>query len=308
MKPNPSRNKKLHRSILRWYRKSARDFHWRSTTDPYAILVSEIMLQQTQASRVKEKLPEFLKRFPRWDSLARATKADVVKAWRGMGYNSRAVRLWETANIVMREHGGTLPSDIAMLRRLPGIGPYTSSAVASFAFRQHVPVVDVNIRRVLTRLFHRTGSTNEKAIWELAKTILPADSYAWNQALMDLGATICKSRNPSCTECPVMRLCPSRNTSKNRSAFIDRKKPNLHAEPAYDGIPRRVWRGKIIEALRDAPPNRWLHILKLGKAIKKNFHNRETAWLAHLTSRLEKDRLVRRRVAGSAISVKLALE
>src|SRR5262249_21291479 len=138
----------LRRRIIRWYRAEGRNFLWRTTSDPYTILLSEIMLQQTQAARVVEKLPAFLEQFPSLQSLAVAGKSDVIRAWRGLGYNNRAIRLRDLARTVAESHAGKLPEDPADLDQLPGIGRYTANAVACFAFRRRVPVVEVNVLRV----------------------------------------------------------------------------------------------------------------------------------------------------------------
>ena len=176
-KLNPKKIVSLHSAILWWYQKNRRILQWRSTRDPYEILVSEIMLQQTQVSRVQEKLPVFLKKFPTMRSLSRASTAAVILAWRGMGYNNRAVRLRDLAKSVMKDYKGKLPAKTEELQMLPGIGPYTAHALACFAFRKQVPVVDVNIQRVFSRIFWKTTDPqkyrNSDEIWQLAEEILP---------------------------------------------------------------------------------------------------------------------------------------
>ncbi|MGH2569330.1 MAG: A/G-specific adenine glycosylase, partial [Bacteroidota bacterium] len=155
--------------VLRWYRRHGRPLPWRRTRSPYRILVSEIMLQQTQVGRVLEKYPSFLRRFPDIQSLARAKKSSVIKAWRGMGYNNRAVRLQQLARIVRHSQGGKLPRTVEELQNLPGIGRYTAHALACFAFRRPLQVVDTNVRRILSRLF--PSETKRRDVWDVAAAI-----------------------------------------------------------------------------------------------------------------------------------------
>ncbi|MBI1807213.1 MAG: A/G-specific adenine glycosylase [Ignavibacteria bacterium] len=304
--------KALHRNVLRWYRKHQRQLFWRSTRDPYEILVSEIMLQQTQASRVQEKLPQFLDRFPTLRTLAHASRADVIRAWRGMGYNNRAVRLRELARKVIERHEGQLPCRIEELLRLPGIGKYTAHALTCFAYGRRMPVVDVNIRRVLSRVLWKTKSTAElrtdDEIWSAAERILPKDSYSWNQALMDLGATVCTARRPKCEECPIASICSSRHLHKlgvmnGRQAHQAKK-----MEPRYNGIPHRIWRGRIVEALRNMSSESSFSLVRLGHIIKSDFSKRELPWLSRLIDGLVRDGIAHTSKHRSTISVMLAGE
>jgi A/G-specific adenine glycosylase len=306
----PDRTQNIRRRITGWYTKRKRILQWRFTIDPYEILVSEIMLQQTQVSRVKIKLPLFLERFPDFSALASAPKSDVVKAWKGMGYNNRAVRLHEIAKKVTTEHSGKLPSDIETLKTLPGIGEYTSHAVACFAFRQRVPVVDVNIRRVLSRVYWKMKSPgdyrSDKDAWLKAEKILPRDAYTWNQALMDFGATVCTARNPLCNDCPVSSFCLSmknmQRPENNRPGHSDGK----YREPIHAGIPRRFWRGRVVEALRSLNGKQSVSLPELGKRIKEDFHIRELPWLGDIISRLSKDGVVTMAKKGTAVRVMLS--
>ena len=198
--------------LLAWYARHGRDLPWRRTLDPYAILVSEAMLQQTQVSRVLEFYPKFLERFPTIAHLAAARPKRVMEAWDGLGYYARARNLHALARQVT-----TLPEDPDELRRLPGVGPYTAGAVASFAYERRAALVDTNVARVLARVFAPRRSPKRprdlKRLWELAESILPrTGKAAWthNQALMELGATICTARIKRCGECPVRALCLSR--------------------------------------------------------------------------------------------------
>ena len=191
------------RKLLAWYKRNARVLPWRQTRNPYAILVSEFMLQQTQVSRVLDFYPRFLKRFPTIETLARARPKTVREAWDGMGYYARAANLHALAKQV-EETGYRIPDDPEDLRTLPGVGPYTAGAVACFAYEKPVPTVDTNVRRVLERAF---GS---KDVWKLAEKLVPKKgerAWRFNQALMELGALVCTARKPKCPECPVRSDC-----------------------------------------------------------------------------------------------------
>jgi A/G-specific adenine glycosylase len=303
--PDKKRTNAIVGAVGRWYKRKGRVLQWRSTTDPYEILISEIMLQQTQVDRVKVKLPIFLKTFPTWRKLARASRADVLRAWQGMGYNNRAVRLRDLARIIDSTFSGTLPDDPEILIELPGIGPYTAHAVASFAFRKRVPVVDVNIQRVFTRVFHRTSSTKysipPKAAWEIAHEILPRDPYIWNQALMDLGATICTARSPKCPLCPLNKLCASANK------FITKSTPvSIPKERKEKGAPRRIWRGRVVETLRRSRRGDAISLARIGKKIKADFSTQELKWIAGLVEDLRRDGIVQTRSANGVTRVMLA--
>src|SRR6478752_366502 len=182
-------------ALLEWYARGARDLPWRHTRDPYAVLVAEVMLQQTQVDRVVPKYHAWLARFPTLHDLAAASRADAIRAWKGLGYNRRAVRLHEIACQAVAEFGGELPRTVDGLRQLKGIGSYTAGAVACFAYEQPVAMVDTNIRRVLSRVFGLPAAEIERHAPAL---VPPTAAYAWNQALMDLGATICRAQQPLC--------------------------------------------------------------------------------------------------------------
>ena len=201
------------RRVLARFDRAGRDLPWRRTRDPYRVLVSEFMLQQTQVSRVTEYYPRFLARFSSLEQLARAKPKAVREAWDGLGYYARAANLHALARVVRRDLGGTLPSHPDELIRLPGVGRYTAGAVASFAFERAVPAVDTNVGRVLRRVFvaeHGARSTEQRALWALAQLLVPkSGKRAWrfNQAVMELGATICVARKPKCGVCPVRAVC-----------------------------------------------------------------------------------------------------
>ena len=288
---------KIQKNILHWYSQEARNLPWRKTRNAYRILLSEVMLQQTQVNRVLEKYPGFLKRFPSLHSLARARTSSVIRAWQGMGYNNRAVRLQRLAKKVLYQYNGRLPHAISELESLPGIGPYTSRAVSCFAFGQRVPVVDTNVRRVLQRIFPRESKRLQ--IWDVAEWALPKrNAYFWNQSLMELGSRICVGRNPRCAQCPVNRFCPS--------AFKRNYQPgkNGRPEPGRNGIPNRIYRGRIVESLRDS--HRSVRASVVGKRVKPDFRRNDRRWLLQLLRDLEKDGLVRLENGTSDLVVSLA--
>ena len=201
------------RKLLAWWARAARDLPWRKTRDPYRVLVSEFMLQQTQVTRVAEYYPRFLERFPDLETLASARPRAVREAWEGLGYYARARNLHSLAKDVTRRHDATLPSDPDELIKLPGVGPYTAGAVASFAYEKPVPAVDTNVSRVLQRVFwgsNHAPRTTQRDLWNLAAALVPKrgkSAWKFNQAIMELGALICVARNPKCPECPVLPVC-----------------------------------------------------------------------------------------------------
>jgi A/G-specific adenine glycosylase len=232
--------------LLAWYAASHRDFPWRRTSDPYAVLVSEVMLQQTQASRVAERFPAFMDRFPTAANLAGASEADVLGAWSGLGYNRRGLALRRAAAEVA---GHGWPRGVAALEQLPGIGPYTARAVASLAFGEPVGVVDTNVRRWLTRRFGLSGTARLRDLQSLADALAgagdPADAAPWTHATMEFGAGICTSRAPRCATCPIAEGCPSYGTT----ATVP-----VPRQAAFAGSDR-AHRGALLRALADASDN-----------------------------------------------------
>lgn len=206
---------------MRWFRRSGRDLPWRRTRDPYRVIVSEFMLQQTQVSRVETFYERFLERYPDIQTLASASPAAVRESWQGLGYYRRAANLHRLAQSVVRERGGVVPSDPGELQTLPGVGRYTAGAVASFAWERPTPAVDTNVARVLRRAFHPRlppGSAGERRLWDTATRIMPrAGGAAWvfNQGIMELGALVCTARVARCGECPVRTACA---TGRRRAA------------------------------------------------------------------------------------------
>jgi A/G-specific adenine glycosylase len=203
------------RSLLEWYERHARRLPWRDQPTPYRVWISEIMLQQTRVETVLPYFTRWLERFPNVAALAAATEQDVLQAWEGLGYYSRARNLFRAAQEVMRAHGGEIPAQRAALERLPGIGRYTAGAIASIAFGADEPALDANIRRVLARVFNvelpARSPEGERLLWQLAELVLPPGRAGdFNQALMDLGSSICTPRQPACLLCPVAAFCAAR--------------------------------------------------------------------------------------------------
>jgi A/G-specific adenine glycosylase len=202
-------------TLLEWYDKNARALPWRFEQSAYRTWISEIMLQQTQVYTVIPYFERWMAKFPDVAALAAASEQDVLSIWEGLGYYSRARNLHKAAQALVREYGGRLPQTVEALKELPGIGPYTAAAIASIAFGQDEATVDGNIRRVFSRVFNLTeplrSPDGEKRIWDLAEANLPSGKAgAYNQALMDLGATICTPKSPACERCPVASACQAR--------------------------------------------------------------------------------------------------
>lgn len=207
------------RRLLRWYAEHARDLPWRHTRDPYRILVSEIMLHQTQVDRVIPKYHEWLAAYPTFKALAAAPLDEVKALWRPLGYNFRPERLHRIARYVVNERHGHLPDEFEQLIGLPGIGRYTAGAILSFAFHQDAPIVDTNVRRVIQRAFGVHGNPQraaaDKEIWQRAETLIPrGKAFIFNQALIDFGALICTARKPACPTCFFADLCEDRTQSR----------------------------------------------------------------------------------------------
>ena len=288
--------KVFRRTVLRFYRRNKRDLPWRRTRDPYRILVSEIMLQQTQVDRVIPKYRRFLARFPTLRSLAAAPFADVLRAWLGLGYNGRALRLWRCARAVVAERGGVLPAEVAQLEGLPGIGPYTAAAVAAIAFDAQIPVVDVNVARVLSRALAGQDRLTPPRLSSLALAALPSTSAAeWAQALMDLGALHCRA-NPQCDSCPARSSCAYvlvRRGAGPRARVAQRIR--VAARERFAGS-SRFYRGRVMHALGARGV---LELRALGREVKEGFGASDLPWLRDLLQGLARDGLIlfdRRRV------------
>lgn len=237
-------------ALVGWAGGRLRDLPWRNTVDAWGVLVSEVMLQQTQVDRVVPRWERFMARFPNPQAAADAGAAAVVDEWAGLGYNRRAVALYRTAVICVDHHGGEVPDDLDALLALPGVGPYTARAVLAFAWRRDVGVVDTNVGRVLARLAdRRLGSTEAQ---RLADSVVPEGAgWVWNQAMLDLGATVCVARAPRCGECPVWRWC----TWKGGQATGSGEDPAVGSagvsgrQSRFEGSDRQG-RGRLVDFLR----------------------------------------------------------
>ena len=243
-------------ALLAWYAAHARDLPWRGHPDPYAVWVSEVMLQQTQVATVKPYFARWMARFPSIEALAQADEQDVLALWEGLGYYRRARALHRAAQEVVARYGGRLPDDPQTLQTLPGIGKYTAHALASLAFGRDVPVLDGNVKRVLARAFAVETpvdtAAGERALWALAEAHLPRGKAAdYNQALMDLGATVCTPRAPRCAVCPLEDQCHARQ-SGNPEAFP--KKRRRQRQPHYTVVAAVIHNadGRVLIAQRPA--------------------------------------------------------
>lgn len=286
----------LRSALLTWFGANRRDLPWRRTRDPYAILVSEIMLQQIQVVRAIPFYLAFLTRFSTVHDLADAPLSDAIRVWGDLGRYRRVVNLHRSARLIVDEHGGMVPRRVDVLQRLPGIGPYTAGAVACFAYEDPVAFVDTNMRRVLRRFFVGAGpdepTTNDQRVLRFAEAAVPTDRpWEWNQALMEFGALLCTARRPRCDSCPVRARC---------AAF-----PNIERETAArrprsaDGAPvyryeesNRYFRGRILAELRergDADPG--IPLRDLGRTLRTDFAEEDLPWLSGVVDSLRKDGL-----------------
>ncbi|MEA2525301.1 MAG: A/G-specific adenine glycosylase [Thermomicrobiales bacterium] len=290
---DPTEIAKVRSALLSWFAANRRDLPWRHSRDPYRILVSEVMLQQTQVDRVLPYYEAFLHRFPDVQALAAAPTAEVIKAWAGLGYNRRAVNLQRTAQYVAEHLGGEFPSDVGALRQLPGIGPYTAGAIACFAFEQDVAFVDTNIRRVLHRVFVGvdvpTPSASEREIVAIAGSAVPAgDGWTWNQALMEFGALQCTARKPACVICPLQSTCRAFPVVLSALGELPRG-VRLKREAPFTGS-NRFYRGRVLAALRDEIAD-GIALTELGPRVRDDFKPDDLPWLYDVVQGLERDGL-----------------
>jgi A/G-specific adenine glycosylase len=303
----------VHRRVLDWYAAEGRSLAFRETRDPWAILVSELMAQQTQAARAAEAWLRFVVEFPTPAALAEASPADVLRAWRGLGYNRRALALRDAAIRIVDVHGGRVPDDLEALRRLPGVGPYTARAVAALAFGQPVGAVDTNVRRVLGRVLGGAAGIEAAALQVAADELVPSDRPGlWTHALMDIGATFCKPRNPRCAECPMQPWCRFAAEASSAGAVVApgaapreewaagsavppaarqlRKARTVAAEPFR--TTSRWLRGRILDQLRDATDGTWV-------TFDEAIGDHDPVAVAGALDRLARERLVELR--GSSL-------
>lgn len=301
--------------IQNWYQDNARTLPWRENPEPYWVVVSEFMLQQTQVSRVIEKFQEFITLFPTLQDLANASKADVIHSWSGLGYNRRALLLHQFAKEVIKKHDGKIPNKPGALISLPGIGPYASGSIASFAFNEPAPAIDVNVRRMYHRYFDARdqgtpgSKSQEQHLYKLVKSTIPPNQSAnFHGALMDFASAVCTRKNPSCQECPLQSSCqfaPLYHTHKEKALFLKEKKvePGITELDKY--IPNRIFRGRIVEWTRNNQ-NTQVAITSLGKQIKKDYTSKDQEWLIKLLKKLQKDSLITYQKQNESIKIALA--
>jgi A/G-specific adenine glycosylase len=245
--PSPDRVRRFQRRVLDWGPPNRRQLPWRATRDPWRVLVSEVMLQQTQVDRVIGYYETFLEAFPTPGDCSRAPAGDVVRIWSGLGYNRRALNLHRAATAIVAQHGGVVPADEKALRALPGVGSYTARAILSFAFEADVATVDTNVVRVLARAVAGTGLPLRDA-QRVADRLLPTGrSWEFNQAMFDLGATVCTAR-PSCVRCPLRQQCRWRRSGLT-SPDPWRASPSVRPQARFAGSDRQG-RGRLVHALR----------------------------------------------------------
>lgn len=258
--PAPDRIEAINRPLLNWFRARQRDLPWRRNPDPYAIWVSEIMLQQTQVATVIPYFELWMARFPTVRALAEATEEDVLHAWQGLGYYSRARNLLTGARLVLERHGGKVPDRLEDLLALPGVGPYTAGAIASIAYNVPAPIVDGNVIRVLSRLFALHGDPSRAPLkgrlWELAALLIPeGNARDFNPAMMELGATVCTPISPKCAACPVASVCEALREG------IQDELPETPARPQATEVHMvagLVWReGRVLLTQRRDDESRW---------------------------------------------------
>jgi A/G-specific adenine glycosylase len=296
-------------ALLAWYARHGRThLPWRTTRDPYRIVVSESMLQQTQVERVIPLYEAFVARFPSFAALAAADAGDVVRAWRGLGYNSRAVRLHALARAVVERHGGVLPRETEALRALPGIGAYTAAAVRAFAFELDDAAVDVNLRRVIHRVafgLEHPPRADARALDTLALAAVPhGAAHDWNSAMMDLGATLCTARAARCLVCPLREGCAAAPVDGASLALLSRA--HAKRKPPQSAIPfertTRFLRGRIIDRLRDVPPREALALDALQRDLSAHVPADRLHEIPSVLAALERDGIVTRVAACVRLS------
>lgn len=286
------------RALLAWYARFGRThLPWRQTRDPYRVLVSEFMLQQTQVERVLPLYEAFVARFPDFAALAAADTADVVRMWRGLGYNSRAIRLHRIAREVAAT-GGSLPQERAALLDLPGIGPYTAAAVRAFAFEADDVALDTNLRRVVHRVMlglEHPPRASERELDALLRAALPAGSaHDWNSALMDLGATVCTARAPKCLVCPLRDACAA--SPIDPAALAVAMRAHAKKKSPQETLPfertQRFLRGRIIDRLRDLPPRTLISLASLQADLRPIVTDERVGEIADTVQALIRDGFV----------------
>jgi A/G-specific adenine glycosylase len=292
----------IQQEIIQWFSLNAREFPWRyDSPEPYHVLISEYMLQQTQTSRIAIHFPVFLEQFPDIHALSKANNQDMIVAWQGLGYNNRALRLRDCAKAIVQLYGGIIPDDYEALVNLPGIGPYTASALLSFAFGKDIAVIDVNIRRIYSRMngYAHSEEMPVATLKEFAEQMVPmGKSSEWHQAMMDIGAQWCKANTAFCESCPLQKHCVS--------AFQVRieKKSNKRIEPSHRDIPNRIWRGRTIEFLRNSRNYENTIAVVLNGIMGNGIDNSDISWFNMIVlPALTKDRLIKHDTQSDIISL-----
>jgi len=295
-------------ALLTWYASAGRaDLPWRRVRDPYYTLVSEVMLQQTQVERVVPKFESFVRRFPDVRALARAGVADVVREWKGLGYNSRAVRLRRIAEEVVARFDGVMPRDPEALRSLPGVGPYSVAALRAFAYDEDDAACDVNTRRVVQRLrlgIEFPARATAAQLDGLARDLVPAGyGHDWNSAVMDLGASICTARAPKCLLCPVRAACAAAPIDAVKLEALRRKyarNPSPQGAMKFERTTRYA-RGRIVDRLRQLPPGQTISLLDLHRDLRERLAERDVDEMRVLVDGLVRDGIARR--TGDAVAL-----
>jgi A/G-specific adenine glycosylase len=299
----------VHRSLLEWYARHGRTtLPWRVVRDPYYTLVSEFMLQQTQVERVIPKFETFVARFPDIPALAGASSGDVLREWQGLGYNMRALRLHESARVVMERFEGVMPEESHLLRQLPGVGPYTAAAIRAFGFDIDDAPLDVNVRRIVHRVFfgleHPARATTRELDEQARAMAAPGGAHDWNSAMMDLGATLCTARAPKCLICPLRDACAA--APIDAAALERARREHAKVPSPQNAIPwertTRFARGRIVERLRALPPGRRISLLDLHGELQPLMPERSLEDVRNLVAILERDGLIAR--DGEAIALR----
>jgi A/G-specific adenine glycosylase len=289
---SPDKIPAVRSGLMAWWHANRRDLPWRHTRDPYKIMVSEIMLQQTQVDRVVPYFHAWLDAFPTVHELAEAPTAEVIRLWKGLGYNRRAVNMQRTAQAVV-DRGGNFPETVEELLGLPGIGPYTAGAIACFALEQDVAFIDTNMRRVIHRLFVGVDvpkpTASDREVVAIAQQVLPeGDAWNWNQGIMEFGALHCTARKPLCIVCPLQDECAA--FPEIQAALAANVKPEREAKSVPFEQTNRYFRGRIVDALR-AHEGEGMALEEIGPLLRDDFSEEHMTWLVELANGLERDGL-----------------
>ncbi|MBW3632114.1 MAG: A/G-specific adenine glycosylase [Chloroflexi bacterium] len=287
----PARLSLIQASLLEWFAANARDLPWRRTRDPYAFLVSEVMLQQTQVDRVLPYYTRFLERFPTVHNLAAAPTAEVIRLWSGLGYNRRAVNLQRAAVVIVNELEGRFPDDPVALKKLPGIGSYTAGAISAFAYERDVAFLDTNMRRVISRVVFGSESVTESEALQAAEALVPlGHGWTWNQAQIEFGALHCTARRPACIVCPLRDACAAFPTMQ---ATLGSKRSQVRKTIVPFENTTRYYRGRIVETLRGLPEHdqTGIALTELGSIVQEGFAQENIPWLRGIVEGLQRDGL-----------------